>query len=131
MKFLKSALGLSLVLASGSLIGCMTADEGGTSASPTEEAAYLRSQGNGSANGSVNANPSDVEKVSICHVPPGNPAAAHTIVVGSPAVKAHLAHGDYLGECGDNPPEVDPPVVDPPVETDPPADPDDGTGEET
>jgi hypothetical protein len=38
-------------------------------------------------------------KVQICHVPPGNPDNAHTIVVGEPAVPAHLAHGDYLGEC--------------------------------
>lgn len=39
-------------------------------------------------------------KVTICHIPPGNPANAHTITVGEPAVKAHLAHGDYLGACG-------------------------------
>lgn len=39
------------------------------------------------------------DKVVICHIPPGNPANAHTIVVGAPAVKAHLAHGDHLGEC--------------------------------
>jgi hypothetical protein len=38
-------------------------------------------------------------KVCLCHVPPGNPANAHTICVGSPAVKAHLGHGDSLGEC--------------------------------
>ncbi len=35
----------------------------------------------------------------ICHVPSGNPANQHTITVGSSAVDAHLAHGDYLGEC--------------------------------
>ncbi len=43
------------------------------------------------------------DKVTICHIPPGNPAAKHTIVVGAPAVRVHLAHGDYLGRCaGDN-----------------------------
>lgn len=41
------------------------------------------------------------EKVTICHIPPGNPDNAHTITVGAPAVPAHLAHGDTLGECGD------------------------------
>jgi len=44
-------------------------------------------------------NPDVSTKVTLCHVPPGNPANAHTIVVGEAAVPAHLAHGDYLGEC--------------------------------
>lgn len=39
-------------------------------------------------------------KVAICHIPPGNPANAHTILVGEKAVAAHLAHGDILGACG-------------------------------
>ena len=39
------------------------------------------------------------DKVAICHVPPGNPANAHTIVISDSAVPAHLAHGDYPGEC--------------------------------
>jgi len=38
-------------------------------------------------------------RVTLCHVPPGNPANAHTIVVGQAAVPAHLAHGDSLGAC--------------------------------
>ncbi len=38
-------------------------------------------------------------KVTICHVPPGNPDNAHTITVGASAVRAHLGHGDYLGPC--------------------------------
>lgn len=38
-------------------------------------------------------------KVTICHIPPGNPANAQTIVVGAAAVKAHLAHGDKPGAC--------------------------------
>jgi hypothetical protein len=41
-------------------------------------------------------------KVCLCHIPPGNPADAHTICVGAPAVKAHLGHGDSLGECNSN-----------------------------
>ena len=40
-------------------------------------------------------------KVTLCHIPPGNPDNAHTITVGSPAVPAHLAHGDTLGPCPD------------------------------
>lgn len=40
-------------------------------------------------------------KVFVCHKPPGNPSNMHTLHVGEPAVKAHLAHGDALGACGD------------------------------
>ena len=40
------------------------------------------------------------QKVTICHIPPGNPGNAHTISVGSAAVSAHEAHGDYVnGSC--------------------------------
>lgn len=39
--------------------------------------------------------------VTICHVPPGNPEAAHTLTVAPPALKAHLAHGDTRGHCGE------------------------------
>jgi hypothetical protein len=38
-------------------------------------------------------------KVDICHIPPGNPANAHTINVSVNAIPAHLAHGDFLGTC--------------------------------
>ena len=38
--------------------------------------------------------------VTICHIPPGNPANAHEITVDNDAVPAHLAHGDNLGQCG-------------------------------
>ena len=39
------------------------------------------------------------DKVTICHVPPGNPENAHTIRVSENAVQAHLDHGDTKGEC--------------------------------
>jgi hypothetical protein len=41
----------------------------------------------------------DEKKVSLCHIPPGNPANAQTITVSESAVSAHLRHGDELGEC--------------------------------
>ena len=56
-------------------------------------------------------------KVAVCHIPPGNPANAHTIVVGAPAVPAHLAHGDYLGACLDTPPGAPPSCGDTPTVT--------------
>jgi hypothetical protein len=38
-------------------------------------------------------------KIKICHVPPGNPSARHTLELPASAIAAHLAHGDYLGVC--------------------------------
>jgi hypothetical protein len=35
-------------------------------------------------------------KVSICHIPPGNPGNPQNISVGASAVPAHIAHGDQL-----------------------------------
>ena len=45
------------------------------------------------------------KKVTICHVPKGNPANAHTITVAKAAAKAHIGRhgGDYYGECKTNP----------------------------
>lgn len=40
-------------------------------------------------------------KVTICHIPPGNPGNAHTIRVSPSALPAHCGnHGDTCGECG-------------------------------
>ncbi len=42
-------------------------------------------------------------KVLLCHVPPGNPANAHTICISPNAVAAHLENheGDHCGPCDD------------------------------
>ena len=40
-----------------------------------------------------------MDKVLVCHVPPGNPANCHTICIAYAAVQAHLALGSYLGYC--------------------------------
>jgi len=47
---------------------------------------------------SVQADPDG--KVTICHIPPGNPENEHEITVSLSAVPAHLAHGDRLFTCG-------------------------------
>lgn len=44
-------------------------------------------------------------KVTICHIPPGNPGNAHTISVSRNALPAHLAHGDSEGPCPEQDPE--------------------------
>jgi len=51
----------------------------------------------------INTNGNHGHKTVMCHIPPGNPDAAHTIAVGSPAaVRTHLAHGDTEGSCNGN-----------------------------
>ena len=39
------------------------------------------------------------DKITICHIPPGNPNKSHTITIGGNAVDTHLAHGDEIGSC--------------------------------
>ena len=39
-------------------------------------------------------------KQAVCHIPPGNPANAHTICISKSAVDKHVSlHGDHLGAC--------------------------------
>jgi len=41
-------------------------------------------------------------KVTICHRPPGNPNAAHTLTIDRSALETHLGHGDTLGPCDEH-----------------------------
>lgn len=61
----------------------------------------------GDSSDSDDSDPGDGEsdppaKVTICHIPPGNPANAHTITISANALPAHLAHGDNTGMCPDS-----------------------------
>ncbi len=49
----------------------------------------------------------NLQKVAVCHIPPGNPANAHTICISENGVPAHLAHGCHLGACSVDTMEVD------------------------
>jgi hypothetical protein len=106
--------------------GCGAGPEAaaGSAALTAEEAAAVCATDQARA-----CDPSETKKVTICHIPPGNPANAHTLCVGSPALDAHLAHGDAQGPCacpqaGDPAPDPDPapgPDPAPPVSDPPPA----------
>lgn len=51
---------------------------------------------------SPSASPSSVPtggKVTICHIPPGNPDNRHSITISLSAWPAHQAHGDTMGAC--------------------------------
>ena len=39
------------------------------------------------------------EKVTICHIPPGNPSKKQTLSIGASAWPAHQGHGDTQGPC--------------------------------
>ncbi len=41
-----------------------------------------------------------VGKVTICHIPPGNPSNRKTLTIDGSAWPAHKAHGDTMGPCG-------------------------------
>ena len=49
--------------------------------------------------GSLAQGKSGKSRLTICHVPPGNPDAGKTMTVSEQAWGAHEAHGDYLGPC--------------------------------
>ena len=38
-------------------------------------------------------------KITICHYPPNNPAAAHEIDIDPSTWPTHQAHGDWVGAC--------------------------------
>lgn len=59
----------------------------------------------GAAPGCADPDPSD-GRVTLCHVPPGNPNNARTLTVGAAAASAHLSHGDTLGPCGCESPQA-------------------------
>jgi hypothetical protein len=44
---------------------------------------------------------SGIQKVEMCHYPPGNNGNPQTICIDASAVPAHLAHGCQLGACGE------------------------------
>jgi hypothetical protein len=39
------------------------------------------------------------KKITICHIPPGNPGKAKTLTIGAGAWPAHQGHGDKEGAC--------------------------------
>ena len=99
--WLSSLSGLAL-LGLSQVVGCGTNLE--SSASGDREALLtacgLADAGVGVSDDLRACDPQDTKKTTICHIPPGNPANAHTLCVGNPAVAAHLRnHGDYLGPC--------------------------------
>jgi len=78
----KSAGALGTLVAAGLVVAC---SGGGTDQSPIA-----------SASTSLKTASQGESKVSICHLPPGNPSNVQYITVGASAVPAHQAHGDGI-----------------------------------
>jgi hypothetical protein len=103
---------MAAVLGLGQMIGCESqpAEDGASQQAAALAACHL-DDGTVDLNADLHAcDPQSTKKTTICHIPPGNPANAHTICVGNPAVPAHLRnHGDYLGACQSETPCPPPP----------------------
>lgn len=41
-------------------------------------------------------------KITICHIPPGNPANKRTLTISTSALQAHINHGDVMGSCDES-----------------------------
>jgi hypothetical protein len=105
------------VLASFFVFGALAAC---TSSAQVDESLYLTGTEESAVVGANGERECLHGKELVCHIPPGNPANAHTICVGKPAVEPHVAnHGDTLGACG----------VEPTPPPDEPPPPDDGDGD--
>ena len=92
----------SVLCAVASLCGCagVASDDGSASEFGVYQDALVSAAGVASCD--------SFKKAAICHRPPGNPANAHTICVGAPAVAPHLKHHpDSLGACGQTPSHPD------------------------
>jgi len=58
-----------------------------------------KGQGPSHGGGKNKANQERASKVTLCHLPPGNPDNYKTLSVGAGALDAHLGHGDVEGQC--------------------------------
>ncbi len=41
-------------------------------------------------------------KITICHIPPGNPDNKRTLTISTSALQAHINHGDVMGSCDES-----------------------------
>ena len=112
---MKAIVRFSSILACGLALGaCRSGTDGGSSAETLIESSLSRVYLDKASAEDFEAHSvacKDKKKdtcVVICHVPPGNADAKHTIKISTSAIDTHLEHGsnghpdgerDYLGEC--------------------------------
>jgi hypothetical protein len=93
-----SSVSLFACLGLGAVAGCDAPSNPAADPREAALAACHMNDGTVDLNADLHAcDPGSVKKTTICHIPPGNPANAHTICVGNAAVPAHVNnHGDSL-----------------------------------
>ena len=98
-----SSVSLFACLGLGAVAGCDAPSNQTVDPREAALAACHMNDGTVDLNAELHAcDPGSVKKTTICHIPPGNPANAHTICVGNAAVPAHVNnHGDSIGAVQD------------------------------
>jgi len=106
-----SSVSLFACLGLGAVAGCDAPSNPAVDPREAALAACHMNDGTVDLNADLHAcDPGSVKKTTICHIPPGNPANAHTICVGNAAVPAHVNnHGDSIGACKTETPCPPPP----------------------
>jgi hypothetical protein len=106
-----SSVSLFACLGLGAVAGCDAPSNPAADPREAALAACHMNDGTVDLNADLHAcDPGSVKKTTICHIPPGNPANAHTICVGNAAVPAHVNnHGDSIGPCKTETPCPPPP----------------------
>jgi hypothetical protein len=96
-----SSVSLFACLGLGTVAGCDAPSNPSVDQREAALAACHMNDGTVDLNADLHAcDPGNTKKTTICHIPPGNPANAHTICVGNAAVPAHVNnHGDTIGAC--------------------------------
>jgi len=97
---------MSAAILSLSLLGCSVPADGTAERNAEIRACNLQDDPSITADVDLHACAAgQTRKTTICHIPPGNPANAHTLCVGNAAVPAHVEnHHDTLGPCPSEPP---------------------------
>jgi hypothetical protein len=90
---------VSVSAVGAALLGLWACADRTSGAGPTAATASATAAAVTNDDGRASASDAE-EKVTICHIPPGNPENAHTITIGASAVQAHMDnHADLLVAC--------------------------------
>lgn len=101
------SLAIATILGGGSMLASSTVYADSNNEKSNNGNSDSGHSNNGNSDSDYRGKNDEPKKISICHVPPGNPNNKHTIHIGFSAWPAHRDNhgGDYLGSCN-NPPST-------------------------